>query len=111
MLSQYDSRPLSPLVSHGVSGCWAEMILLCLPLSPLVSHGMSGCWAEMILLCPVSLCHPLSPMASLDAGLRSLCFVSLPPLVSHGVSGCWAEMTLLCLPLFPLVSHVCAGLR
>ena len=70
MLGQDDSRPLSPLVSHGVSGCWAEMMLLCLPLSPLVSHGMSGCWAEMMLLC-----------------------LSLSPLLS---SGCRADMILLC---------------
>ena len=114
--------PLSPLVSHGMSGCWAEMMLLFLPLSPLVSHGMSGWWAEMILLCLPS--SSLSPMACLDAGLRSLCFVSpfvshgmsvillcllLSPLVPHGVSGCWAEMTLLCFPSSPLVSHGVSG--
>ena len=56
--------PCLPL-SHGMSECCAEMILLCLPrlpclpwrvwmlgwghfaLSLLVSHGMSGCWAEI----------------------------------------------------------------
>ena len=43
----------------------------CLPLSPIVSHGMFGCWAEMMLLClPFSPCLPLSPMVCLDAGLR-----------------------------------------
>ena len=64
----WDHFALSLLVSpclHGMSGCWAEMIWLCFPLSPLVSHGMSGgkpvavqplkvmadlagCWAQMI---------------------------------------------------------------
>ena len=76
---------LSPFVSNGLTGCWAEMILL-----PFVSHGSCGWWAEMILLSvPLSslaslgswtlgqndfwpfdsFCIPLSPMALLDAGL------------------------------------------
>ena len=52
---------LAPLISYGMSGCWAEMTLLCLPLSALVFDSMSGGW--------------------------DFCF-SLSPLVSHGMSGC-----------------------
>ena len=83
--------PWSPLVSHGVSGCWGEMIFL-------VSHGMSGCCAEMIYLC-----LPLFPLTPLVSHGVSGCWGEMIFLVSHGMSGRWAEMILLCLPLSPMV--------
>ena len=71
-----------PCLPLSLSGCWAEMILLC----PFVSQGVSGCWAGITCLC-----------------------LSLSPLVSHNLDHLVVGAPEPCLGFSYLQEHILCG--